>query len=53
MNDNMTAVWQAIQAIKDGWTTKLELEDGTVVYKVPASGHPNKYIVRVDFKVVQ
>lgn len=48
----MTELENAIAAIKGHWVTRLELSDGTTVYKVP-SNNPGKYTIRIDIKVVE
>lgn len=49
---DMEELKNAIEAIKGHWATRLELSDGTIVYKVP-SNNPNKYTIRIDIKVVE
>lgn len=41
---------KAVRMITSGETKRIDLGNGTIVYKVP-SKNPNKYTIRIDMKI--
>lgn len=48
-NHGLMQIRNAVSQIREKGTKRVDLQDGTTVYKVP-SNNPKKYTIRIDLK---